>query len=231
MQFPELTFGTLLQRYKRFLADVRLDNGELVTAHCANPGSMKSVVDADVRVWLSRARPGRKLLYTWEVAEHVSGVKIYVNPAGANRLVVEALKARLIPELDGYDELRTEVRYGEGSRIDVLLSGTLGRAYVEVKNVTLALGGGRAAFPDSVTVRGVKHLEELVKMVELGHRGVLLYCVSRTDALSVEAAKDIDPRYAEKLRWASQRGVEVLAYGGHITERGFFLTAPVPVHL
>ena len=111
-------YGTLVERYKRFLADVRLDSGQLVTAHCANPGSMKSVLQPTPRVWLSRARPGRKLPYTWEVAEQTGGVKIYVNPVGANRLAIEAVERHVIEELRGYDVLRTEVRYGERSRID-----------------------------------------------------------------------------------------------------------------
>lgn len=230
MRFPPLLQGTLEKRYKRFLADVRLDSGEVVTAHCANPGSMKSVLDPPPRVWLSRARPGRKLPYTWEVAEREEG-RIYVNPVAANRLVVEALEGGRIPELLGYDLLQTEVRYGERSRIDILLTGAPGRAYVEVKNVTLSLGEGRAAFPDSVTTRGTKHLLELVRVVEQGHRGVLFFCVSRTDARQVEPAEAIDPTYAQTLRDAVARGVEVVAYGGDITLQGFELERAVPVRL
>lgn len=230
MDFPELEFGTLIKRYKRFLADVRLDSGELVTAHCANPGSMKSVLEPLPRVWLSRARPGRKLPYTWEVAE-LGDTRIYVNPVGANRVVADALEAGTIAELSGYDVIRPEVKYGTGSRIDFLLSGNSGTAYVEVKNVTLGLGEGRAAFPDSVTTRGTKHLYELAEVKEQGHRAVLLFCVSRSDATSVEAAADIDPVYARALAEVSARGVEVLAYGGDISPRGFRLNRSLPVRL
>lgn len=226
MDFPELVYGTLLKRHKRFLAEVRLDSGEEVTAHCANPGSMKSLLEPAPRVWLSRARPERKLAYTWEVAEVPEG-RVYVNPVGANRVVLEALTAGVIPELAGYDVIQPEVKYGTGSRVDFLLSGREGRAFVEVKNVTLGLGGGRSAFPDSITERGAKHLRELMAVKQSGDRAVLLFCVSRTDATSVEAAKDIDPKYAAILREAEAAGVEVLAYGGDITPREFSLSRRV----
>lgn len=230
MEFPELVYGHLIKRYKRFLADVRLDSGEEVTAHCANPGSMKSVLEPSPRVWLSRARPGRKLPFTWEVAE-LEGARVYVKPAGANRVVAAALAAGRIEELGGYDVIEPEIKYGTGSRIDFLLTGSSGRAYVEVKNVTLGLGGGRAAFPDSVTVRGTKHLLELLRVVEQGHRAVLVFCVGRTDATSVEAAADIDPVYARTLSEVAARGVEVIAYGGDISENGFRLARRIPVRL
>jgi sugar fermentation stimulation protein A len=228
VEFPELVSGQLIKRYKRFLADVRLDSGEEVTAHCANPGSMKSLLVPAPRVWLSRARPGRKLPFTWEVAE-LEGARVYVNPVGANRVVAEALELAAIPELSGYDVIQPEVKYGTGSRIDFLLSGPTGKAYVEVKNVTLGLGKGRSAFPDSVTARGTKHLLELAEVKRSGHRAVLLFCVSRTDALSVEAAADIDPTYAKTLAQVMQQGVEVLAYAGDIDEKGFRLSRSVPV--
>jgi sugar fermentation stimulation protein A len=230
MDFPELVYGRLIKRYKRFLADVRLDTGEEVTAHCANPGSMKSVLEPPPRVWLSRARAGRKLPFTWEVAE-LGDTRVYVNPVGANRVVTDALGTGLVEELRGYDLIHPEVKYGTGSRIDFLLTGSPGLAYVEVKNVTLGLGGGRSAFPDSVTARGTKHLLELQKVVEQGNRGVLVFCVSRTDATSVEAAREIDATYAETLSAVAARGVEVLAYGGEIDVRGFRLTRRVPVRL
>lgn len=228
MDFPELVTGQLVKRYKRFLADVRLDSGELVTAHCANPGSMKSLLEPAPRVWLSRARPGRKLAYTWEVAEWPEA-RVYVNPVGANRVVLEALEHGAIPELHGYDIVRPEVKYGTASRIDFLLSGRPGRAYVEVKNATMGLGAGRCAFPDSVTARGTKHLQELARVAESGDRAVLLFCVARSDAVSVEAAADIDPVYAETLREVKKSGVEVLAYSGAIEKAGFTLSRSVPV--
>lgn len=228
MQFPELVYGRFLKRYKRFFTDVELSGGEVVTAHCANPGSMKSVLDPAPRCWLSRARPGRKLAYTWEVAEQGS-TRIYVNPVGANRVAADALEAGAIEELRGYDAIRPEVKYGTGSRIDFLLTGETGKAYVEVKNVTMGYGDGTVAFPDSVTERGTKHLLELAEVVKQGHRAVLFFCVSRTDAKLVRAAREIDPIYADTLSRVAKEGVEVLAYTGPIEESGFKLETRVPV--
>lgn len=236
MKFPELVTGRLIERYKRFLVDVELDRdvprvverGARVTAHCANPGSMKSVLEPPPRVWLSRARSGRKLPYTWEVAELSDGTLVYVNPTGANSVVRVALEAGRIPELSAYDSIRPEVKYGAGSRIDFVLTGSQGRAFVEVKNVTLSLGAGRAAFPDSVTARGTKHLRELARVRAAGDRAVLLFCVSRSDALSVEPARHIDPVYAKALSEVIEQGVEVLAYGGELTRSGFELGRAVP---
>ncbi len=222
MDFPELVYGRLIKRYKRFLADIELDNGEIVTAHCANPGSMRSLLEPSPRCWLSRARPGRKLAYTWEVAEQ-GETRIYVNPMGANRVVADALTQNVIKELIGYDVIQPEVKYGENSRIDFLLTGRPGRAYVEVKSMTMTFGDGRCAFPDSVTKRGTKHLLELERMVSQGTRAVLLFCVGRTDAKTAEAAGSIDPTYASTLRQVAKSGVEVLAYTGPITHAGFKL--------
>lgn len=236
MRFPELITGRLVKRYKRFLADVELDpelraaeGATMVTAHCANPGSMKSLLEPPPRVWLSRAAVGRKLPYTWEVAELPSGALVYVNPTGANRVVRAALEAKRIPRLESYERIEPEVKYGSGSRIDFRLSGPQGNVYLEVKNVTLGRGDGRAAFPDSVTARGTKHLQELIKVVRAGDRAVLLFCVSRTDATSVEAAEEIDPVYARTLREAVREGVEVLAMSGPIDRSGFSLERTVPV--
>lgn len=227
MDFPELVFGQLVKRYKRFLADVELPSGEVVTAHCANPGSMKSILEPPPGVWLSRARPDRKLPFTWEVAD-LGHARVYVNPVSANRVVHEAILGGVILELRGYDVIQPEVKYGTQSRIDFLLSGPSGKAYVEVKNVTLSLGEGRSAFPDSVTARGTKHLRELAEVKRNGHRAVLFFCVSRTDAVSVEAARDIDPTYAKTLREVRAEGVEVLAYGGPIETSGFRLATRIP---
>ncbi len=234
MDFPPLIRAQLLRRYKRFLADFRLADGREVTAHCANPGSMKSIVEHRPEGWLSRARPGRKLSYTWELAvlpptdQHSQAEYVYVNPVGANRLVAEALESRVIPDLADYDIILPEVRYGTNSRIDFLLQGSPGKAYVEVKNLTLKLESGEGAFPDSVTARGTKHLRELMKVVDEGHRAVLIFCVSRNDVHAVRAAFEIDPEYARTLKEAIHHGVEVKALGGTISERQFSLTHSVP---
>jgi len=230
VKFPSpLVEGRLERRYKRFFADVRLPDGSLVTAHCANPGSMKSCLVEQGRVWLSDSNDARrKLRLTWELAE-ASGARIFVNPLSANRVVHEALARGSVAELAGYTSLRREVRFGAHTRFDFMLERDDGHCFVEVKNVTLGLGNGRAAFPDSVTERGARHLSELMNAVASGHRAVLLFCVSRSDARSVEPAADIDPNYARWLVRAHEAGVEVLAYKCRVTQRGVWLDRALAV--
>lgn len=221
--------GRLERRYKRFFADVRLSDGSLVTAHCPSPGSMKSCLVEQGRVWLSDSNdPRRKLRMTWELAE-ASGARVFVNPLSANRVVHEALARGGVAELSGYTNLRREVRFGAHTRFDFLLEQGDARCFVEVKNVTLGLGHGRAAFPDSVTERGARHLSELINAVATGHRAVLLFCVSRSDARSAEPAADIDPNYARWLTRAHRAGVAVLAYKCRITQQGVWLDRSLPV--
>lgn len=228
MRFDELVFGHLLRREKRFLAHVRLDSGEEVVAHCANPGSMRSLLEPLPRVWLSRARPGRKLAYTWEVAEFPE-TRVYVNPVGANRLVAEALRRGKIAELKGYDLIHPEVKTQEGSRLDFLLTGSKGRAFVEVKSATMLASAGDVAFPDSVTERGTKHLLELERIAQEGDRAVLIFCVNRDDAQSVRAAHEIDSVYARTLERVMKHGVEAVAYTGKISTAGYSLERAVPI--
>jgi len=232
VKFPNpLVEGRLERRYKRFFADVRLADGSQVTAHCANPGSMKSCLIEQGRVWLSDSQnPKRKLRLTWELAE-AEGARIFVNPQAANRVVSEALVRGGVAELSGFTNLRSEVRFGAHTRFDFALEQGPTQCFVEVKNVTLGLGNGRAAFPDSVTERGARHLQELIRVVQGGQRAVLLFCVSRSDARSAEPASDIDPNYAYWLRRAHDAGVEVLAYKCRVTQRGVWLDRPLPVHL
>ncbi|WP_417790177.1 DNA/RNA nuclease SfsA [Terasakiella pusilla] len=208
----ELIKGTLIKRYKRFLADVTLENGEVVTAHCANSGSMLSVKDEGATVWLSPSNnPKRKLKYTWEIIE-VEGCNVGINTGHPNKIVEEAILAGQIKELTGYAKLRREVKYGQNSRIDVLLEDDdKPKCYVEVKNVTLKRGQN-ADFPDAVTARGAKHLRELGDMVEEGHRAVMFYLVQRSDCAIMDIARDIDPTYDKELKAAIKRGVEVICY-------------------
>jgi sugar fermentation stimulation protein A len=214
MRFPDpLVPGTLRRRYKRFLADVELPSGAELMAHCANPGSMLGLAEPGMAVWLSPSRnPERKLKYSWEIVAAKDGL-VGINTSHPNTLVAEALAADRIPELAGYDRVRREVRYGRNSRIDLLLEGD-GRpaCYLEVKNVTLKRGAAAAEFPDSVTARGTKHLEELAKVARSGARAVMLYLVQRGDCSHVEIAADIDPVYAEAFARARDRGVEAFAY-------------------
>ena len=206
--------GRLIQRYKRFLADVKLPSGEIVVAHCANSGSMLSVNAPGSRVWLSPAAdPNRKLRYTWELIEVGNGL-VGINTGLPNRIVAEAITDGTIAELAGYPVLKREQKYGKNSRIDILLEGP-GRppCYVEVKNVTLKRGpGDLAEFPDSVTERGAKHLREMTDIVAAGGRAVMVYLVQRTDCRRFSVADDIDPAYATGLKTALAAGVEAVCY-------------------
>lgn len=235
MDFPQpLIEGRLVCRYKRFLTDVELADGSQVVAHCPNTGSMLGCREPGSRVWLSEATdPKRKLRYTWELVETAPGEIACINTARPNRQVRALLESGAVPELAGYDTLRSEVRYGqEKSRIDLHLSGhaTAPDAWVEVKNVTLA-EAGQGAFPDAVTSRGQKHLRELTEQVRLGDRAVLFFCVNHTGIRSVAPADHIDPEYGRLLRAAVDAGVEVLAWQATITDQAIPLTHPVDVYL
>ena len=213
----KLLRGRLIRRYKRFMADVELDDGGTVTAHCANPGAMLGLKEPGSVVWLSRTdNPKRKLRYSWELVEVDLGggpARVGINTAHPNRLVEEAIHAGIIAELTGYSSLRREVRYGENSRIDFLLEADGRRpCYVEVKNVHLMRQPGLAEFPDSVTTRGAKHLRELARITGQDMRAVMLYLVQRDDATRFALAADLDPAYTEQFIKARARGVEALSY-------------------
>ena len=233
MRFPSpLIKARLIRRYKRFLADVELDGGEVATAHCANPGSMKGVAEPGSEVWLSRAaNPARKLKYTWElvrVGRHLVGI----NSGLANALAAEAIEAGRIAELSGYAGMRREVRYGTRSRIDLLLEDAARpRCFVEVKNVHLQRSPGLAEFPDAVTARGTKHLGELAAVAAGGERAVMLYVVQRGDCDRFAAAGDIDPAYAEALASALAVGVEALVYACEISSRAIRVGRPLPLDM
>ena len=236
MKYPDpLIPGRLIKRYKRFLADVELENGDVVTAHCANSGSMLSVKEAGAEVWLSPARnPDRKLRYTWELIK-VGDTYVGINTALPNAIVEEAIVAKKIPELEGYESLRREVKYGKNSRIDILLEDpSRPCCYVEVKNVTLRRGlekGDPVEFPDAVTTRGAKHLVELSDMVAEGHRSVMVYLVQRQDADSFTIADDIDPDYQAALEKAIAAGVEILCYECALDPYGIEVARPLTVKL
>ena len=230
MQFPQpLERGVLVQRYKRFFADVVMDDGRAITAHCPNPGSMLGMNTPGMPVWLSRSdSKTRKLAYTLELVE-ADGALVGVNTMLPNRLVAEALAAGAIPELAGYPIVRPEVKYGDASRVDFLLKGE-GRAdcCVEVKGVTLHRGGGLAEFPDCVSARALRHLTELEREVAAGNRGVLLFVIQRMDCDAFDAAADLDPDYAAGLIAAARAGVEVLCYRCDLSSDGVQLAGRVP---
>lgn len=226
--------ATLLRRYKRFLADIALASGDEVTIHCPNTGSMKNCIVEGSPCWYSVSdNPKRKYPYTWELATTPSGHLAGINTGLANKLVKEAIENGLVSELSGYDQLRSEVKYGEEkSRIDFLLTGEGRRdCYVEVKSVTLMEESGQGLFPDAVSQRGSKHLRELMAMVEQGHRAVLFYCVQHTGIERVSPAAQIDPVYAQTLAQAIDAGVEVIAYKARISPEEISLVDAIPFTL
>lgn len=233
MRFPTpLVPARLIRRYKRFLADVVLEgSGEMVVAHCPNPGAMLGLADEGMRVWLEpNDNPKKKLKYGWRLAELPGGHLAGIDTGVPNRVVGEALRAGAICELAGWDTIRPEVRYAEKSRVDFLLSGAdEPDVYVEVKNAHLRRNGDLAEFPDCVTARGARHLNDLAAMVGEGHRAVMLYLVQRTDCARFDLAHDLDPAYSAAFERARNAGVEAICYGTGITTDGVVLGAPLPI--
>jgi len=218
----------LIQRYKRFLGDVEWPDGGQMTVHTANTGSMLGCSIPGNYIWIRDSENDkRKYRYSWEISETDDGNMIGVNTHLANKLVVEAVEQGVIKELLGYENIRTEVPYGENSRIDILLQSNED-CYVEVKNVT-ARDGKYAIFPDAVTARGTKHLNELVSMVKAGHRAVMLFCIQRNDIELFRPAAEIDPLYAKTLLYAIENGVEALAYSVAISPEEISLIKPIPI--
>ncbi|WP_170525651.1 DNA/RNA nuclease SfsA [Ruegeria arenilitoris] len=215
----------LIRRYKRFLADCRLEDGREVTAHCANPGSMMGLAEPGEKIWLEpNEDPKKKLKFGWRLVDHENGHFTGVDTSVPNRALRAALQAREIPALAAYETVRPEVRYGRNSRIDFLLSQPgLPDAYVEVKSVTLSREPGLAEFPDSVTARGTKHLGELAEMAAQGHRAIMLYLVQRTDCRKFALAADIDPAYAAAFATARANGVEHVVCGTRISPDGVWV--------
>jgi len=221
----------LIRRYKRFLADVLLEDGREVVAHCPNPGAMLGLADPGMRIWLEpNDDPKKKLKFGWRLAElendHLAGI----DTAVPNRVVREALESRLIPALADYGTVRPEVKYGQNSRVDFLLSEDGSPdVYVEVKNVHLRRDGDLAEFPDCVTERGAKHLVELSNMVAEGHRAVMLYLVQRTDCARFTLARDLDVAYAAAFDRARAAGVEAICHGSHISREAVEIGPQFPV--
>ncbi|MBY8082814.1 DNA/RNA nuclease SfsA [Vibrio fluvialis] len=242
MQFsPPLQSATLIQRYKRFLADVTLPSGETITMHCANTGAMTGCAEPGSTVWYSTSdNPKRKYAHSWELTETARGHRICINTARANQLAVEAIQDGTITELQGYDQLLTEVKYGnENSRIDILLNSESGpNCYIEVKSVTLldernlATGEenqivGQGYFPDAVTTRGQKHLRELAEMAKNGSRAVLLFAVLHSGIEKVVPAHHIDANYSQLLKMAQEAGVEVLCYKAELSDCSIRLVSSI----
>lgn len=229
--WPELVSGTLIKRYKRFLADVKLDSGEIVTAHCPNTGSMQACCEPGRPVYLSvHDNPKRKLKYTWEMISMPTSM-VGVNTMVPNRLVYKSIKDGLVDELKGYERIDREVKTGNRSRIDLMLANNeQDRCYVEIKNCTL-VSEGEALFPDAVTARGLKHISELQRLVAEGYRSVMFYFIQRMDARIFRPADHIDPDYGAGLRKALKKGVEVLAYDVAIDTTGIRLNRRIPCEI
>jgi len=230
----ELIPATLIRRYKRFLADVRLEDRSIATVHVANPGSMLGLQAPGSRIWLSRSpNLKRKLPLSLELVEvdFGGGIELVgINTGNPNAIVAEALSSKAIAELTGYQAIRREVRYGRASRVDFLLQGTnQPDCYVEVKNVHLMRRQGLAEFPDSVTDRGARHLDELGAMTKGGSRAVMLFVIQIASATSFDLARDIDPAYGAAFDKARAEGVEALAYTCRIDRHGVTLATPVPI--
>ncbi|RBW54838.1 DNA/RNA nuclease SfsA [Ruegeria sp. A3M17] len=215
----------LIRRYKRFLADCQLEDGREVTAHCANPGSMMGLAEPSEKIWLEpNDDPKKKLRYGWRLVDHENGHFTGVDTSVPNKALRASLEAGEISELAAYETVKPEVKYGQNSRIDFLLTQPgLPDTYLEVKSVTLSREPGLAEFPDSVTARGTKHLGELSDMVKQGHRAIMLYLVQRTDCDRFALAADIDPTYAAAFEAARAQGVERLIYDTRISPQGVWV--------
>ena len=230
MKFPKaLIHGRLIKRYKRFLADVKLDSGEIVVAHCTNSGSMKTCIEEGAEVYLTHVDdPKRKTKYTWEMIQ-INGDWVDINTGIPNVLVYEAVRDGKIESLAGYTEVRREVKF-EDSRFDVYASNEQEICFIEVKNVSMKIGD-YARFPDSVTSRGKKHLETLIRVKESGMRAVMFYVIQRSDISVFGPAYDIDLAYAEALKKAVENGVEVFAYQAEVKPEGINLVKQLPIDL
>jgi len=229
--WPDLISGILEKRYKRFMADVTLADGSLVTAHCSNSGRMTACCEPGRPVYLSLSEnPRRKLKYTWELIKMPTSL-VGVNTQVPNRLVFHEIQTGHIPPLAGYDTVSREVKVGAHSRLDLMLENKKGkRCYVEVKNCTL-VQEKTARFPDAVTERGLKHLSELKKLVGKGNRCVMFYLIQRMDATEFKPADDIDPAYGKALRQVVQGGVEILAYDVKIDLKRIRIRRQIPIVL
>ena len=231
-EYP-LQIGTLIKRYKRFLADIETDKG-LITIHCPNTGSMKGCAEPGSRVWFwDSENPKRKYRHSWELVENQLGHLIGINTNRANHLIKEAIIEKVLNNLD-YDEIKSEVSYGdEKSRIDLRLTHQNKNIWVEVKNTTLLefdeAGDSQGYFPDAVTSRGTKHLRELMAQVKKGDRAVLVFCVQHMGIKTVKAAAHIDPVYAETLKQAADAGVEIIAAQTLITDKEIKIIGELPV--
>lgn len=240
-RFPELKIeqpyveGRLIKRYKRFLADVELANGEVITAHTPNTGAMLGCAEPGSRVWLyDTGNPKRKYLYSWDLVEDLSGNLVGIHTTRANKLVHEAIEHGVIPELQGYSQIQSEVKFHDSNtRFDFFLSGgdQTKPCYLEVKSVTAKRNNATAIFPDAVSIRGKKHLIALVEAIQRGYDAVIFFCIQREDVQTFSPASEIDPEYTSALNHAIEAGVQVLAYKVKISPTEIVIDSVVPVQV
>jgi sugar fermentation stimulation protein A len=225
-----LLSGLFVKRYKRFFVDIKINN-KIVTAHCPNTGSMQGLLKKDNKVWISKSdNPNRKLKYTLEIiADNKS--KVGVNTHSSNKIVYHALQNNLIKEFDSISEIKPEIKFGFNTRFDFLITNQTFKAFIEVKNVTLSRKKAVAEFPDSVTTRGLKHIEELLKASKENYKIYILYLIQREDCKSFKIAKDIDPNYANALSKAVKNKLNILCYDCKFSSKGIKLNKKVKLKI
>ncbi len=227
MNFEDkLISGQLIKRYKRFFVDIKIGN-KIVTAHCPNTGSMQGLLEKNNKVWLTKsANPKRKLKYTLQIIENKSA-KVGINTHMTNKITLEALKSSIIKKFKNFETLKQEVNFGSNTRFDFLITEGKKKSFIEVKNVTLSRKKGIAEFPDAVTLRGLKHIQELLKANQKGYEIYLLYIIQRDDCNTFELAKDIDPKYCELLVKAVKKNLNILCYDCKFSSKGIKLNRKI----
>ncbi len=226
----KLISGLFVKRYKRFFVDIKINN-KIITAHCPNTGSMYGLLKKDNKVWISKSNnPNRKLKYTLEIIEEKNS-KIGVNTHSTNKIVHHALQNNLIDEFANFSEIKTEVKFGLNTRFDFLVSNKKQRAFIEVKNVTLSRDKALAEFPDTVTTRGLKHINELIKASKKNYKVFILYLIQRNDCESFTIAKDIDPNYARALSKAVKNNLKILCYDCKFSLKGIKLNNKIKFNI
>jgi sugar fermentation stimulation protein A len=226
----KLISGILIKRYKRFFADIKISN-QVVTAHCPNTGSMYGLLKKGNKVWISKSdNPNRKLKYTLEIIEDNKS-KVGVNTHSSNKIVLNALNNNLIKEFNDIIDIKPETKFGSNTRFDFLISNKKNKIFIEVKNVTLSRKKGLAEFPDSITARGLKHINELVKAGKKNYKIFILYLIQRDDCKSFTIAKDIDPEYANALRKAVKNNLNILCYDCKFSIKGIKINNKIKFNL
>ena len=226
----KLISGLFIKRYKRFFVDIKINN-KIITAHCPNTGSMHGLLKKGNKVWISKSNnPNRKLKYTLEIIED-NNSKVGVNTHSTNKIVLHALQNNLIDEFGNISEIKSEIKFGLNTRFDFLISNKKQKAFIEVKNVTLSRQKALAEFPDAVTTRGLKHINELLKASKKNYKIFILYLIQRDDCKLFTIAKDIDPNYATTLEKAVKNKLKILCYDCKFSSKGIKLNNKIKLDI